>query len=255
MDGRSSDHFPLGAFRSRAKCRYGADCLRSPDAGTFLFSDSDPGLRRGRSRQKGASLRHLPFLEAVLEPVAGGRARAVAETLLKRFGTLRQISAAPEGLINRTLTDAPDIAAAIILGRSLNELSHREQLVGEPISLNDASFHRYLIQACNNSLEEQCHAIYLDAAGRFLKMELVGTGALANVSVSFRSLFARTVELAASSIIIVHNHPSGNVRASDDDVIATKEIARLAAALSISLVDHLIVGGNKISSMRQSGYL
>lgn len=158
-------------------------------------------------------------------------------------------------MLAQVLADTPDVAAAIVLGRNLRELACREELVGGAFTVRDARFRRFLVAECNHSSEERCHAIYLDAGGRFLNFELVARGTLARVSVNFRPLFSRSIELGASGLIIVHNHPSGSVEPSREDIAATKEIAKLASALSISLVDHLIVSGTKISSMCEAGLL
>ncbi len=255
MHGSGSDHLSPVPFRSRANRRDGAACVRDPDAGSVQLADSTSRVGNGCPRPAGKGVRHLPVLEATLQPFAGPRARWVAELLLRRFGSIRQIGAAPEALLLQALADAPDIAAAIILGRSLKDISAREQLTGAAFNIRDPAFHRFLVSDCNHPTEERCYSLYLDAAGRFLNIELVGTGSVSTIQVAFRPLFARTIELGAAGLVIVHNHPSGTAEPSHDDIAATRQIAQLASALAIRLVDHLIVGGTRVYSMNEAGLL
>jgi DNA repair protein RadC len=102
---------------------------------------------------------------------------------------------------------------------------------------------------------EQCHVIFLDANRRFISHEVLAVGGTSAVLSSFRSLFERTVSLGAHNLIIAHNHPSGDATPSEEDVRSTAQLVKIANALAVNIVDHVIVAGTKICSMRGAGLL
>ena len=102
---------------------------------------------------------------------------------------------------------------------------------------------------------ERFHAVYLDAERSFLGDAPMGEGCTDSLSVRMRDVIGRALKLDAQSILIAHNHPSGDCHPSQIDVEATARLKRVAEALDIELLDHLIVTQDAVYSMRAGEYL
>jgi DNA repair protein RadC len=102
---------------------------------------------------------------------------------------------------------------------------------------------------------EKLAVVSLDSAGRLLDKQVVAVGAVAHVGIAPREVFVSGIVARANSIVLVHNHPSGNVRPSAEDIAFTGRMAEAARLLGIDLLDHLIVGRRAYLSFRESGLL
>lgn len=102
---------------------------------------------------------------------------------------------------------------------------------------------------------ERCRVAFLEANRRVVAIEALGDGQADCLSFSLRSLFRRALMVDARSMIIAHNHPSGDCLPSQRDLDTTERIARIAAELDIELLDHLIFATSGLYSMRRGGKL
>lgn len=124
-----------------------------------------------------------------------------------------------------------------------------------PLRSDDPGLLDRLIGLMSGQKVETLFALFADCDGNFIKAEELGIGTAVTVSVSPRHLFGRALAMDSRALLLVHNHPSGDARASACDVSVTRALIHLAAILEITVMDHLIVGGNQIYSMRKSGDL
>jgi DNA repair protein RadC len=88
---------------------------------------------------------------------------------------------------------------------------------------------------------EEVRAVFLDAGRRLMRIESLGTGTVSAAPVYPREIARRALELGASAVILVHNHPSGDPSPSPADVTMTRRVRQALAAIEVELVDHLIV--------------
>lgn len=97
----------------------------------------------------------------------------------------------------------------------------------------------------------------LKSDGHVINMNIVSMGTLNSSIVSPREVFKSSILSNAAGIIAIHNHPSGNLSPSQDDIETTKRLNECGEILDIKLVDHIIVGGNDVRtfSMRGEGYM
>jgi DNA repair protein RadC len=102
---------------------------------------------------------------------------------------------------------------------------------------------------------EQFRVLFLDTRNRLLADEAQARGTVNHTPVYPREVVKRALELKATALILVHNHPSGDPTPSRDDLEMTQEVKRAAMALSIVLHDHVIVGNGKWLSFRREGLL
>ncbi len=102
---------------------------------------------------------------------------------------------------------------------------------------------------------EQFRVLFLDRKNILIADEEQGKGTVDHVPVYPREVVKRALELNASALILVHNHPSGDPTPSESDISMTAQVAAAAHTLSISLHDHLIIGKSAEFSFRTAGYL
>lgn len=108
--------------------------------------------------------------------------------------------------------------------------------------------YNYLKSAYVGKTKEEFIVLFLDERVHLIKKETISTGDKEMVSIDIQALFKMAIKLDAKGIIMVHNHPSGDVRPSLNDKITTKEIFRYGKNIGIQLLDHMIIGNDKYYS-------
>jgi DNA repair protein RadC len=215
---------------------------------------------RGRLRERllNAGAENLPdyeLLEVLLFTHDARRdVKPLAKALIDRFGTFAEVlSAAPDALRAAGLRE-PAIAvlkaareAALRLGKT--ELQKRSVL---------GSWDR-LIAYCNANIArhtiEEFHLLFLDRQNALIAHERQGRGTIDHTPVYVREVVKRALELSASALILVHNHPSGNPKPSQADIVVTRDIVKAAKPLGITVHDHIIIGRTGHTSLRDLGHL
>jgi DNA repair protein RadC len=102
---------------------------------------------------------------------------------------------------------------------------------------------------------EKVHATFLDQRRSYITDEIVADGDGQGIALCCRWLVQRALELGASALILAHNHPSGSAEPSAADIDATHRLEGLLKSVEIELVDHLVIGREAITCMREGGYL
>ena len=102
---------------------------------------------------------------------------------------------------------------------------------------------------------EQFRVLYLDRKNILIADEEQARGTVDHVPVYPREVVKRALELNASALILVHNHPSGDPTPSEADILVTEQIETASRALSVTLHDHLIIGKSAEFSFKSAGYL
>jgi len=113
----------------------------------------------------------------------------------------------------------------------------------------------YCSAAMARSQTEEFRVLYLDRKNVLIQDEVHQRGTIDHTPVYPREVVKRALELSASALILVHNHPSGDPTPSRADVAMTKEIAAAAKALKIDVHDHLVIGRGKHASFKAMGLL
>ena len=149
------------------------------------------------------------------------------------------------------LRRAARIVAAAELGRRILTLQAAEKT---SIQTSDD-----VIQLFRPELEllqhEECWALYLSSSNRIIERQRVSQGGVQGTIVDHRLIVKRALELLATQLILVHNHPSGSAEASDADRHLTSRIAEAAALFDIRLLDHIIISRSDDFSFRSAGLL
>ena len=102
---------------------------------------------------------------------------------------------------------------------------------------------------------EEFWVIYLSQSNYILTTEMIGKGGISNTSVDIRLIMKTAIEYNATGIMLCHNHPSGDVTASESDIILTRSILDAAKIFSIRVMDHIIIAKDKYYSFFQEGIL
>ncbi len=102
---------------------------------------------------------------------------------------------------------------------------------------------------------EECWVLFLSASNRVVEQYRVSQGGVTSTVVDHRLIVKRALELLSTQIILVHNHPSGAVEPSGEDIELTKKVKSAAALFDISLVDHIIVSSSSAFSFLSKGLL
>lgn len=108
---------------------------------------------------------------------------------------------------------------------------------------------------CVRGETERFHVLYLDRKNRLISDERLGIGTVNHVPVYPREVVRRALELNASALILVHNHPSGDPEPSEADIAMTKQVHKACDVLGLTLHDHIIVGADREVSLRSRGDL
>jgi DNA repair protein RadC len=209
---------------------------------------------RLRERFHGAgpdALSDYELLEMVLFSARSrGDVKPLAKTLIKKFGSFAEVMHAPEarlrevdGVGDVTITQIKLIAAAASR-IAKGQLKQRTLLS----SWND------VIDYCRTSMafadKEQFRILFLDKRNQLIADEVQQVGTVDHTPVYPREVIKRALELSATAILLVHNHPSGDPTPSSADIQMTKAIIDIAGPLGISVHDHIIVGKNGHASMK-----
>lgn len=181
--------------------------------------------------------------------------KPIARLLLDRFGGFAAaISAAPAELLAvEGVGEAGAAALKLVQGAALRLL--REEVREQPILKDWGRLIDYLIGMLARERVEQARVLFLDSKNRLLADEIQGRGTINHTPLYPREVVRRALELNASAIILVHNHPSGDPTASREDMTMTQAVQRAASALGIELHDHIIVAGTRWVSFRREGWL
>lgn len=216
--------------------------------------------RRQRLRQCliQAGAENLPDHELLQVMLFTSNPRADVEVLvgelLDRFGSLAEVMSAETEALAAAGLSLPAIAGVKFVRevalRFLRADFHQRPVVG--------SWDR-LIDYCNAQMAyskvEEFHILFLDQKNALIKDERQQRGTIDHTPVYTREVIKRALEIGASALILVHNHPSGDPTPSISDVNLTTEIIKVAASLGITVHDHLIIGRGRHTSLRELGLI
>src|SRR5215469_9033366 len=249
----------------------GAGAVRWPvrlGSGVFILEkkrESDGGLAdaaphfhghrarlRGRFRDAGAeALSDYELLELLLFRARPRRdVKPLAKTLLAKFGSFAEVIAAPEA----RLAEVKGLGGAGIIELKVVQAAASRLLRGaikkRPVLSSWSSVLDYCRTAQGFADREQFRVLFLDKRNLLIADEVQQIGTVDHTPVYPREVVKRSLELSASAIILVHNHPSGDPTPSAADIQMTKAIIAVAGPLGIAVHDHLIVGKDGHASLK-----
>ncbi|MEM1236561.1 MAG: DNA repair protein RadC [Pseudomonadota bacterium] len=232
-----------------------------PPAKTLCKQPSYIRDHRARLRERflagGAdALPNYELLELVLfRAIPRQDVKPLARALLDTFGDFnRVISATPDRL--RTVKGVGDavVTELKIVEAAAHRLA-RSRVMQRPVLSSWDQLVDYCHTAMAHRATEQFRVLYLDRKNILVADEKQGDGTVDHVPVYPREIVKRALELNASAMILVHNHPSGDPTPSEADISMTQQIDMAAGTLGLVLHDHIIVGQSRELSFRAEGLL
>jgi DNA repair protein RadC len=196
------------------------------------------------------------LLELILGPVDDAvEPKEISCDLLDQFGSLSAVFAAEKGrlvsqagLSNRLIARLK--AVQLALERIVHQPIKENPIIGSWTSLTD-----FLKVTLRHKATEHLLVLYLDRKNRLIRDEVQQRGTVDHTPLYPREIVKRALELAASAIILVHNHPSGDPTPSKADIDMTKQVIRALDSVDITVHDHVIVGRNEFLSFRAKGMI
>jgi len=181
--------------------------------------------------------------------------KPIARALLARFGSFANAIAAPAQELRQVegLGEAGIAALKTVQGAALRLA--RAEVLDRPVLNNWDRLLAYLSAAMTREKVEQFRILFLDTRNRLIADEQQARGTVNHTPVYPREVVRRALELQATALILVHNHPSGDPTPSRADLDMTQEIKAAAGSLGIVLHDHLVMGNGRHLSFRREGLL
>ena len=193
-----------------------------------------------------------------------GDLKPIAKALLSRFGSVSAVVGASVAEL-MTVKAIDSRGKAKGLGRetaldltALQELSRR--IVADPVRKRTVisswtSLLDYVRVALQHESREQFRVLYLDKKNQLIADEVMGHGTVDHAPVYPREVIKRSLELAASAVILVHNHPSGDPTPSQADIDMTRQVIEAGRILKVTVHDHLVVGRDGVASFKALGLI
>lgn len=244
------DSFDFGDDRS----------VPSPTPGSDAGKNAGIGHRarlRERLLKGGAeALADYEVLEYLLfATIRQGDTKPVAKALLKQFGSLAGVLNADPNSLQRVKGVGETSAAALKSVAIAARRMARSEVAQKPVLSSWQALIDYLAIDMAHLTVERVRVLYLDTKNRLIDDHHVGDGSIDEAAIHPREVIRRAMDLGASALILVHNHPSGSPEPSRADIQVTQRISEAGRLLGVTVHDHVIVGREGHVSLRAKGLL
>ncbi len=211
-------------------------------------------LRERFRRAGAASLNDYELLELLLFAAIPRRdVKPLAKTLIDSFGGYADVLSAEREALART-EGLGDVAVDTLLAvREAAVRLARHEAMEKPVMSNWDKLVDYCRADMARAKKEHFRLLFLDRKNRLVHDEVHQIGTVDHAPVYPREVAKRCLELSASAVILVHNHPSGDPKPSAADIAITKDIAKALAAIGVVVHDHLVIGRSGHSSFKSLG--
>ncbi|MBS0411177.1 MAG: DNA repair protein RadC [Proteobacteria bacterium] len=215
---------------------------------------------RGRLRERAAkSFDALPDYELleliVARSLPRGDVKPLARALLARFGSLAGVFGAslPDLITVKGVGDKLALDLALVHEATLR--IGRGEVAKRTVISSWSALLAYVKVALAHEAREQFRVLFLDKKNQLIADEVMNRGTVDHAPVYPREVCRRALELSASAVILVHNHPSGDPSPSRADIDMTRQVVDAGRALKIAVHDHLVVGRHGVASFKALGLM
>ncbi|MDC9701430.1 MAG: DNA repair protein RadC [Alphaproteobacteria bacterium] len=181
--------------------------------------------------------------------------KPLAKALIKKFGSFAEVISASEKRLKEIDGVGETIITQIKIAEATSFRLLRRQVQSRPLLSSWSSVLDYCHVGMAFAEIEQLRILFLDKKNALISDEVQQTGTVDHTPLYPREVIKRALELSATAIILVHNHPSGDPTPSASDIEMTHKIFKIAKTLNIEVHDHIIIGKNGHTSMKGLGLI
>jgi DNA repair protein RadC len=179
--------------------------------------------------------------------------KPLAKRLLARFGSLAAVLGATAEELKTVAGVGDTVALDLKLLHEASLRAAREQVAKRPVISSWSALIAYVKTALAHEAREQFRVLFLDKKNQLIADEVMNRGTVDHAPVYPREVMRRALELSASAVILVHNHPSGDPTPSSADIDMTRQIVEAGRSLRIAVHDHLIAARDGVASLKALG--
>jgi DNA repair protein RadC len=211
---------------------------------------------RHRAAQGLGALPDYELLELFLfRSLPQGDVKPLAKALLERFGGLAGVLGAPTEALKTVKGVGASVALDLKLLQEATLRVGRAEVTKRTVISSWSALLAYTRAALAHEPREQFRVLFLDKKNQLIVDEVMNEGTVDHAPVYPREVARRALELSASAVILVHNHPSGDPTPSAADIDMTRQVVEAGRALRISVHDHLVVGREGVASFKALGLI
>mgnify|MGYP003386143324 CR=1 FL=1 len=213
-------------------------------------------LRTRFAQAQGIGLADYELLELLLFlAIPRGDVKPLAKSLLQKFGSFAALLKAEQGLILETPGVGLGVLHVVQLMQAVMGKALQQEIMNKPILGDWQSVLDYCHATMAHDQRETVRLLFLDRKNKIIADEVQQTGTVDHAPLYPREVVKRALDVGASALIIVHNHPSGDPTPSRGDIEMTLKVQQAANSLGIEVHDHLIIGKGRHSSLKSMGLM
>ncbi len=178
-----------------------------------------------------------------------------AREALKRFRSLRGILEAPADELQEIRGVGPHNVFGLKLVQEVSRYFLKERMMSKPYCHSSKEVFDYLFHTLRDLRREKFKVLFLDAKNQILMEKTIFEGTVDSSAIYPREIMKQALKCDASSLIFVHNHPSGDPEPSLSDKEITKELVFAASLMQLKVLDHIIIGNNRYFSFADQGLI
>ena len=211
-------------------------------------------LRERAAKGGLAALPDYELLELYLfRSLRRGDVKPLAKALLQRFKTVEGVLGASIPELRQVRGVGEETALDLKLLHEAAMRFQRAAVQRRPVISSWSALLAYVRTAIAHEAREQFRVLFLDRKNQLIADETMNRGTVDHAPVYPREVVRRALELSASAVILVHNHPSGDPTPSSADVAMTREVVEAGRSLKVTVHDHLVVGRDGVASLKALG--
>lgn len=173
----------------------------------------------------------------------------IAQEMINREGNLAVLSSKSHASLIKTNGIGKDKAATLVAAFELaKRILHQQKWLFDKKITSPSDVAEIYIPLLKNETKEQFWVLCLSTSNKIIKQEAISIGNLNSSVVHQREVFKVAIDNNAASIILMHNHPSGNTEPSNEDIVITKKLVEAGKIMDIPIFDHIIIAGNNYTS-------
>jgi DNA repair protein RadC len=235
---------------------FGAEPLARSDAGKSAGDGHRARLRERLLTGGAEALADYEVLEYLLfAAIPRGDTKPLAKALIAQFGSLAGVLNADPKAMQRVKGVGENTAAALKAASIAARRMTRGEIINKPVLSSWQALIDYLTTDMAHLTVERVRILYLDTKNRLIEDHHLNDGSIDEAAIHPREVIRKAMDVGASAMILVHNHPSGNPEPSRADIQITQRIAEAGRLLGVTVHDHVIIGREGHTSLRAKGLI